>query len=208
MRVLAHLHKQRTAEDRSRPKPAPPAVAVAQSRIQSRTERRHSEIHTLRTKGMNITAVAEQLRLNCTTVRKFVRSAPLEIYTGQPVKGHVDWIDPLRILCAAGRRVVTSQRFRMMNSRHLGMAAASERYDASWKIGARRNHHQPSDASCRVHRRYAGFCCPVAASSTMPNPCSSPICVGAAASWRQAGDWRSVSWSWSASDVGPNSKAG
>lgn len=206
--MLAHLRKQRTADDRSQPKPAPPAVAVAQSRIQSRNERRHSEIHTLRTKGMNITAIAEQLRLNRTTVRKFVRVSSAGDLHRPTVKGHVDWIDSLRILCAAGTRVVTSQRFCMMNSRHLGMAAASERYDASWKIGARRNHHQPSDASCRVHRRYAGFCCPVAASSTMPNPCSSPMCVGAAASWRQAGDWRSVSWSWSASDVGPNSKAG
>ena len=73
VRVLAHLHKQRAAEDLSRPKTAPSAVPEAQSRLQSRNERRHAEIHALRSKGMSITAIADQLRLNRTTVRKFLR---------------------------------------------------------------------------------------------------------------------------------------
>src|SRR5207302_7917205 len=90
VRVLAGLHKQRAAEDRSEPKPPPPAVAVAQSRIQSRNERRHAEIHALRSKGMNISAIAEQLRLNRTTVRKFVRvssAADLRRPTGEGPRG-------------------------------------------------------------------------------------------------------------------------
>jgi hypothetical protein len=73
VRVLARLHKQRAAEHQSRPNPPPLAVAVAQSRMQSRNEPRHAEIHALRSKGMNITAIADQLRLNRTTVRKFIR---------------------------------------------------------------------------------------------------------------------------------------
>jgi transposase len=73
VRVLARLHKHRAAEDRSEPKPSPPDVTVYQSRIQSRNERRHAEIHALRSKGMTITVIAELLRLNRTTVPKFVR---------------------------------------------------------------------------------------------------------------------------------------
>src|SRR5207245_3231202 len=80
----------RAAEDRSEPKPPPPAVAVAQSRIQSRNERRHAEIHALRSKGLTIIAIAEQLRLNRTTVRKFVRvnsAADLRRPTAQGPRG-------------------------------------------------------------------------------------------------------------------------
>jgi transposase len=90
VRVLAHLHKQRAAEDRAEPKPPPPDVAVSQNRIQSRNERRHAEIHALREKGMNITAIADQLRLNRTTVRKFVRvssAGDLRRPTGEGPRG-------------------------------------------------------------------------------------------------------------------------
>jgi transposase len=90
VRVLAGLHKQRADEDRFEPKPPLPAVAVAQSRIQSRNERRHAEIHALRSKGMSTTAVAEQLGLNRTTVRRFVRvssAADLRRPTGEGPRG-------------------------------------------------------------------------------------------------------------------------
>src|SRR5206468_6774296 len=90
VRVLAALHKQHADESRCEPKPPPPTVAVAQSRIQSRNARRHAEIHALRSKGMNITAIAEQLRLNRTTVRKFVRvnsATDLRRPTGQGPRG-------------------------------------------------------------------------------------------------------------------------
>jgi transposase len=90
VRVLAHLHKQRAAEDQSDSKPPPPAVTVEQSRIQSRNERRHAEIHALRSKGMNISTIAEELRLNRTTVRKFVRvssTADLRRPTGEGPRG-------------------------------------------------------------------------------------------------------------------------
>jgi transposase len=90
VRVLAPLHRQRAAEDRSEPKPPPPAVVEPQSRIQSRNERRHAEIHALRGKGTNLTAIAEQLRLNRTTVRKFVRvasAADLRRPTGEGPRG-------------------------------------------------------------------------------------------------------------------------
>jgi transposase len=72
--VLAQLHKRWVAEelapDDARPKPA---VRPRPSRIQSRNERRHAEIHALRRQGLTITAIAAQLHLNRTTVRKFVR---------------------------------------------------------------------------------------------------------------------------------------
>jgi hypothetical protein len=77
VRVLARLYKQRAAEALAEVKPRPPALEVVPSRIQLRNERRHAEIQALRSKGMNITAIAEQLRLNRTTVRRFLRVSPL-----------------------------------------------------------------------------------------------------------------------------------
>lgn len=90
MRVLARSHKQRADEARTEPKPPPPTVAIAQSRIQTRHERRHAEIQALRRKGMNVTAIAEQLRLNRTTERKFVRvnsASDLRRPTGEGPRG-------------------------------------------------------------------------------------------------------------------------
>jgi len=72
VRVLARLHKQRATEGSGEQQPSPPALP-APSRIQSRNERRHTEIHTLRSKGLRITQIAEQLRLSRKTVRKFVK---------------------------------------------------------------------------------------------------------------------------------------
>lgn len=65
-------------------------MAVVQTRIQTRNERRHAEIHALRRKGMNITTIADQLRLNRTTVRKFIRvssAADLRKPTGEGPRG-------------------------------------------------------------------------------------------------------------------------
>jgi transposase len=74
VRVLAQMHKQRAADELSTPeKRAPPPIPVTPSRIQSRNERRHAEIHALHGKGLTIAAIADQLRLNRTTVRKFIR---------------------------------------------------------------------------------------------------------------------------------------
>lgn len=90
VRVLARLQKDRADEERSGPKPPPLAVDVPQSRIQSRNEHRHAEITALRSKGMNITAIAEQLHLNRTTVRKFLRvssAADLRRPTGEGPRG-------------------------------------------------------------------------------------------------------------------------
>jgi hypothetical protein len=67
--VLARLHKHRADEVRLEPKP-PAAAGLSQSRIESRNELRHAKVHSLRSRGMNITAMAEQPRLNRTTVRK------------------------------------------------------------------------------------------------------------------------------------------
>jgi transposase len=89
VRVLAHLHKERVAEDRAEQKPRPTVVAVP-SRIQLRTERRHGEIQALRSKGLTITAIAEQLHLNRTTIRKFVRissASDLRRPSGQGPRG-------------------------------------------------------------------------------------------------------------------------
>jgi transposase len=89
VRVLARLHKERMTEASSEQLP-PPSVVVQTSRIQSRNERRHAEIHALRSKGMNITAIAEQLRLNRTTVRKFIRvssASDLRRPSGEGLRG-------------------------------------------------------------------------------------------------------------------------
>jgi transposase len=76
VRVLAPLHKKLAADELSTPDkhPGPPAAILPlPSRIQGRNERRHSEIHTLHRKGLTIAAIAQQLHLNRTTVRKFVK---------------------------------------------------------------------------------------------------------------------------------------
>ncbi len=74
VRVLANLHKQRAAEGVSAADTPPPPVAESsRSRIESRNERRHAEIHVLRSQGLTIAAIAHQLHLNRTTVRKFVK---------------------------------------------------------------------------------------------------------------------------------------
>jgi transposase len=90
VRVLAYFHGQRAADELLEEKQPPPAVVVVPSRIQSRNERRHAEIHALRRKGLTIAAIAEQLHLNRTTVRKFVRvnsAADLRRPTGQGPRG-------------------------------------------------------------------------------------------------------------------------
>jgi transposase len=90
VRVLAPLHKQRALEESSEYKPPSPAVEVVPTRIQLRNERRHAEIHALRSKGMNLTAIAEQLHLTRKTVRKFVRirsAADLRRPTGEGPRG-------------------------------------------------------------------------------------------------------------------------
>jgi transposase len=75
VRVLAQLHKQQAADALLMVEQPPPstAVIVSASRIQTRNERRHAEIHVLHDKGLTIAAIAQQLQLNRTTVRKFVR---------------------------------------------------------------------------------------------------------------------------------------
>ncbi len=74
VRVLAQLHKRRAAEELLTPEKRPPtAIVPSPSRIQSRNERRHAEIQALRRKGLPIATIAQQLHLNRTTVRKFVK---------------------------------------------------------------------------------------------------------------------------------------
>ena len=68
------MHKQRLTEGLSlSERPLPPSIPPVPSRIQTRNERRHAEVHALRGRGLTITAIAQQLQLNRTTVRKFVR---------------------------------------------------------------------------------------------------------------------------------------
>ena len=76
---LATLDKQRTA-----------ATLSTLSRIQIRNECRHTENHALRSRGLTIAAIAEQLHLNRTTVRRFARvgsAADLRRPTGQGPPG-------------------------------------------------------------------------------------------------------------------------
>src|ERR1700716_481201 len=73
VRALAQMHNQRATNELSTPaNRAPSPLPVTPSRIQSRNERRHADIHALRGKGLTLAAIAEQLHLNRTTVRKFV----------------------------------------------------------------------------------------------------------------------------------------
>src|SRR5437588_622711 len=53
-------------------------------------ERRHAEIHALRRKGLTIAAIGQQLQLNRTTVRKFVKvnsAADIRRPAGQGPRG-------------------------------------------------------------------------------------------------------------------------
>src|SRR4029079_9952497 len=78
---LSTLDKQRTT-----------ALLPMLSRIQTRNERRHAEIRALSVRGLPMSAIADQLRLNRTTVRKFVRvssAAAIARVKGVPVRGAV-----------------------------------------------------------------------------------------------------------------------
>src|SRR5436305_14861595 len=91
VRVLAPLHKQLSADELSTlDKQRSTATLSTLSRIQIRNERRHSEVHALRSRGLTIAAVAGQLHLNRTTVRRFARvssAADLRRATGQGPRG-------------------------------------------------------------------------------------------------------------------------
>jgi transposase len=74
VRVLAQLHQHRASDELLiTEKPPPTAIVASPSRIESRNERRHAEIRVLRDRGLTIAAIAQQLQLNRTTVRKFVK---------------------------------------------------------------------------------------------------------------------------------------
>jgi len=90
VRVLARLHKQRAHDELPDQRPSSPTVAAVPSRIQLRNERRHAEIHTLRNRGLKISAIADQLHLSRKTVRKYVRinsAADLHRTLGQGPRG-------------------------------------------------------------------------------------------------------------------------
>jgi len=73
VRVLAPLHKQHAADALAKlDKQRKEADLSTQGRIEMRNERRHAEIHALHNRGLTITAIADQLRLNRRTVRKFL----------------------------------------------------------------------------------------------------------------------------------------
>jgi hypothetical protein len=208
VRVLARLHRQRAAEARAEPKAPPPDVALAPSRIQSRNERRHAEIHALRRKGMNITAIAEQLRVNRTTVRKFVRvssAADLRRPTGEGPRGLDRFTPYLVSRWQDGCHVAAFPHAEVKALGYRGSKRTVRRFVESWR------KTKPPPAVRRIlpgHRRCTGYSCAGAPSSTMPSMCFSAISAVAAVSWPQAGDWRSVLWCWSASDAGPSLKSG
>jgi transposase len=70
VRVLAGLRKELKAEE---PVPIPRLLAPPGSpgRVAVRTEHRHAEIHGLLAKGMTVSVIARQLRLDRKTVRRF-----------------------------------------------------------------------------------------------------------------------------------------
>src|SRR5258708_12881919 len=85
------MHKQRSADELSTlDTQRTTATLSTLSRIQIRNERRHAEIHALRSRGLTIAAIADQLHLSRTTVRRFVRvssAADLRRATGQGPRG-------------------------------------------------------------------------------------------------------------------------
>jgi transposase len=72
VRVLAALRKELKAEE---PSPSPltltPPNATTVGRVAVRTEQRHAEIHALLVKGMTVSLIGRQLRLDRKTVRRF-----------------------------------------------------------------------------------------------------------------------------------------
>lgn len=169
VRVLARLYNHRAAEVLGEEKPRPPVVKVVPSRIHLRNERRHAEIQALRSKGMNITAIAEQLRLNRTTVRKFVRVSSaddLRRPTGQGPRGLDRFTPHLVRRWEDGCRVAALLHEELKALGYRGSRRTVRRFVESWR---KTNLHQPSAASCPVRRRCAGCCCAAGLSSTTQN---------------------------------------
>ena len=136
VRVLARLYKQRAAEALAQDKPRPPVVEVVPSRIQLRNERRHAEVQALRSKGMNITAIAEQLRLNRTTVRKFVRvnsADDLRRPTGQGPRGLDQFTPHLVHRWQDGCRVAALLHEELKALGYRGSKRTVRRFVESWR---------------------------------------------------------------------------
>jgi hypothetical protein len=170
VRVLAPLHKQRSADELSTlDNQRTTATLSTLSRIQIRNERRHTEIHALRSRGLTIAAIADQLHLNRTTVRRFIRVTSAADLRRPPARDHADAIGSLRTWSAAGRKAARLLRTCVTRSRRSGIAVASERSDDLWRIGARRKLRHPSAAYCLARRLCAGFYCDAVLNWTTPN---------------------------------------
>jgi len=117
----------------------PSPVVVLASRIESRSERRHAEIHGLRSKGPNITAIAEQLRLNRTTVRKFIRvssASDLRRLTGEGPRG-LDRFTPYLVRrWQEGCRVAAFPHDELKALGYRGSKRTVRRFVERWRITA------------------------------------------------------------------------
>jgi hypothetical protein len=160
VRVLAQLHKRRTAEELLVTENRPPtAIIPSPSRIESRNESRHSDI----TPSVGRTCRLLQSRSNFNSIgRPFGNSsvsAQLPNYAAPSVRAHGDSTGSLRIWSVAGKKAARSLRTFTTRSGRLGIAVVSERPGGLWRIGARRRLRHPSAACCLARRICAGFYC-------------------------------------------------
>ena len=170
VRVLAPLLKQRSADELSTlDKQRTTAIVPTLSRIQIRNERRHAEIHALRARGLTIAAIADQLRLNRTTVRRFVRvssAADLRRVTGQGPRG-LDGFTPY--LVRRWQEGCQTAAYLYNEVQALGYRGSKRTVRRFVRIGVRRRRRHRSAAYCLAPRLFAGCYCDAVRNWTTPN---------------------------------------
>ena len=209
VRVLAQLHKPGAADELlvADKRPAT-AIVPPPSRIQSRNERRHAEIHVLRDRGLSIAAIAQQLQLNRTTVRKFIKVSSAEELrrtVGEGPRG-LDWFTPYLVRrWQEGCQVAAYLCNEVQALAYRGSKRTVRRFVENWR---------KTKAPPPVRRVLPGpqnlcwLLCDAVPNWTTPNASFLLSCAEGAVSWPLAGDWRNDSWSLSGSDAGPNSITG
>jgi transposase len=133
VRVLANLHKQRLTRAPSSVDDRPPTPP---SRIQTRNERRFAEVHALRGKGLTLAAIAEQLHLNRTTVRKFVRvssAAELRRPLGEGPRGLDRFVPHLARRWQEGCHVAAYLHRELEQLGYRGSRRTVRRFVESWR---------------------------------------------------------------------------
>ena len=130
-------HKQRLTRGLSIVDQRPPTPPLAPpSRIQSRNEGRHAEIHALRSKGLTLAAIADQLQLNRTTVRKFARvgsAAELRRPLGEGPRGLDRFVPYLARRWQEGCHVATYLHRELHQFGYRGSRRTVRRFVEGWR---------------------------------------------------------------------------